>query len=790
MRIPVALHPKAQVVFPHNAVLAEELARALQECAATRRDIAGCGAGGRNQRLCGLVEDVELVVEGVDVGHRPHRRRARADPDAVHVDQLGIGRQHRRRFQRRRDDIVLAGGGAVGAAIDAGAEAVILVVHAALHVQPVRGLPFKVALDGAIAVVDEVLAFADLRQEPAIGGGDIHIAVVQRRQLGQPAAIVEGIGIGKRTRAARLSARAPCRRTGRGGGGGAVVIHRQRGLDRVAVIGFRPAQQAVQLEDAAELVAGIQGHFLEAGVQMVQAMLGPQADIGGLDIVQVVGGLVHIVVQQADGARTQDGRIEAGDGAGGVVVGEGFRLQVIFVAHHREVREQRVQGEQRGIVGLILDRACQAQALFMVGDVVIAREARTERLVHHVIVGQRRGGGIGAGLAVGCRGGCGRESLPGRRTRQRGGRIVGDIAQALGGGTVGGCTGDSGTARDQRRGVAGILRGVVVLPAHSGGARLEAVLDLVGRRCQHPQLAAEERVRHQHRAARIEATGHVIVATLERGHQREARLVEGMGRVQVHGGAQRAFLHFGRCGLVHGQLAEQFGREHVEVERTAAIGAAGNIFRSGGGQRLHAVDAHTGEGGVQTAHRDLAALALIARQGDAGNALQRFGHIEVGEFGNVLGQDAVGGIQSAALQVERLFKARTEAVDHHGFHRAAASRLAGRLRHGAPHERAAYDEPAGAVGYHFQVGAPGQHADRLVGVHVAGDGGRAQALHRFRREQDALAGLLRHAAQRVRHGLFGDGEFGVLIFVLGGGRGIDAENGDAAEQDRAQHADA
>ncbi len=51
--------------------------------------------------------------------------------------------------------------------------------------------------------------------------------------------------------------------------------------------------------------------------------------------------------------------------------------------------------------------------------------------------------------------------------------------------------------------------------------------------------------------------------------------------------------------------------------------------------------------------------------------------------------------------------------------------------------------------HHFQVGAAGQHTDGLFGVHVAGDGRGAQAVHRLRGEKNTFAGLLRHAAQRA-----------------------------------------
>ena len=71
------------------------------------------------------------------------------------------------------------------------------------------------------------------------------------------------------------------------------------------------------------------------------------------------------------------------------------------------------------------------------------------------------------------------------------------------------------------------------------------------------------------------------------------------------------------------------------------LGAAPESLAARGGQGLEAVEAHAREVAAQAAHGDAAAFAVVAVERDAGQALQRFGEVGVGEVGDVLGVDGV-----------------------------------------------------------------------------------------------------------------------------------------------------
>src|SRR3546814_5152327 len=93
--------------------------------------------------------------------------------------------------------------------------------------------------------------------------------------------------------------------------------------------------------------------------------------------------------------------------------------------------------------------------------------------------------------------------------------------------------------------------------------------------------------------------------------------------------------------------SDLFRREDVEVERAVAVRrrAVGR-----GRDCFHAVQADAGELRAQAAHRDRAALAGVALDRDVGNALQRFGEILVGEFGDILGDDHRSEEHTSELQ--------------------------------------------------------------------------------------------------------------------------------------------
>src|SRR5690606_32394445 len=57
--------------------------------------------------------------------------------------------------------------------------------------------------------------------------------------------------------------------------------------------------------------------------------------------------------------------------------------------------------------------------------------------------------------------------------------------------------------------------------------------------------------------------------------------------------------------------------------------------------------------------------ACIARDGDARDALDRFGEVEIREVGDVLGDDRIDRGSGSALDVERGFETGAESGDHH-----------------------------------------------------------------------------------------------------------------------------
>ena len=195
-----------------------------------------------------------------------------------------------------------------------------------------------------------------------------------------------------------------------------------------------------------------------------------------------------------------------------------------------------------------------------------------------------------------------------------------------------------------------------------------------------PNLPSREGIADQERGARIGLLGEIVVAELNGAGDRESVVVERPPGAQIDGRAERAFLDLGRGRLAHGDVVEQLGREDVEVEVAAAVGAAGGVGAAVGAHRFDAVDAHARELRAETAHGDLPAFTRIAGDDDAGHALQRFGEVQVREIGDVFGDDHVDRADLALLGVERLVEAGAE-TGYHDFFELPRRRP--RLRHSA-----------------------------------------------------------------------------------------------------------
>src|SRR5690606_30316116 len=135
--------------------------------------------------------------------------------------------------------------------------------------------------------------------------------------------------------------------------------------------------------------------------------------------------------------------------------------------------------------------------------------------------------------------------------------------------------------------------------------------------------------------------------------------VERTAGADVDRGADAARRNRGAAGLVDLQGADAFRCEIREVEGPA--GAAREVARLVGADRLNVggghratVQGHQVEAAAEAADRDLRAFTVIAVDGHAGNALERFRQVGVGELADVFRGDRVDDAAVAALDLDRL----------------------------------------------------------------------------------------------------------------------------------------
>src|SRR5690606_10517366 len=158
-----------------------------------------------------------------------------------------------------------------------------------------------------------------------------------------------------------------------------------------------------------------------------------------------------------------------------------------------------------------------------------------------------------------------------------------------------------------------------------------------------------------HRARQVAGRGVVHALDAEVGDRPAFQLPGGLdvdGRADAAGGRGRA------AGLVNLHACDCLGRQVGEVER-ARVGGVGGLDAGGG--HLPAVEQHQVEVGADAAHCDLGAFAHRAVDRHAGNALQRFGQVGIGELADVLGNDAVDDAGRIALEVHRRLQAAADA---------------------------------------------------------------------------------------------------------------------------------
>ena len=170
-------------------------------------------------------------------------------------------------------------------------------------------------------------------------------------------------------------------------------------------------------------------------------------------------------------------------------------------------------------------------------------------------------------------------------------------------------------------------------------------------------------IAEQARERRLAVVGQVVIVVLDAAGDLAAFVVERQARTQVDGAAQATFDHVGRRVLVHVDAAEQFGRHVFEAQATAVVG----------GEDVTTIELGAYLG--QAADGDRAAFAVVARNLDAGDALQRLGDVVVGQLADVFGDDGVDDLLGVLLDQLRLGDAAARAGDLHG-----VQLLGGRIR--------------------------------------------------------------------------------------------------------------
>ncbi|MEJ1968940.1 MAG: hypothetical protein WDN03_09985 [Rhizomicrobium sp.] len=118
--------------------------------------------------------------------------------------------------------------------------------------------------------------------------------------------------------------------------------------------------------------------------------------------------------------------------------------------------------------------------------------------------------------------------------------------------------------------------------------------------------------------------------------------------------------------LADGELREQLRREHVQVDFAVVVALVGGAGGGDGDRRI--VQRDLREIRAKAADRDVDAFAVdFTADGHAGDAVEGFGDVGVGEFADVLGEDAVGEVGGGALGVGRGGQAGAVAGDDDGF---------------------------------------------------------------------------------------------------------------------------
>ena len=163
-------------------------------------------------------------------------------------------------------------------------------------------------------------------------------------------------------------------------------------------------------------------------------------------------------------------------------------------------------------------------------------------------------------------------------------------------------------------------------------------------RDQAAQLAVEELAAADERELGIGFLGEIRVHALRGAREVWFGGIERPARHDTHG-ADAAFGHVGGRCLHDFDARHEFDRQIAEVDGAIAGG-------HGQRQRRDAVHFDANQVGLGAAHADAAALAVLARDLYAGDALERFAEILVGEIADVFGGDRVDDLRRVFLEFE------------------------------------------------------------------------------------------------------------------------------------------
>ncbi len=143
--------------------------------------------------------------------------------------------------------------------------------------------------------------------------------------------------------------------------------------------------------------------------------------------------------------------------------------------------------------------------------------------------------------------------------------------------------------------------------------------------------------------------------------------VEGAAGLEINAAAETVHLFIRRGDFRDLDRPKRIGRNHIERKRTVAAIRRGDA---------HAIELDGVQIRADAADDDEAALALVAVERDAGNALDRFGGVLVGKTADVVGCDDTGEGFSGTLLVDRAGRAHRAARDDEGIelHRFRAER--------------------------------------------------------------------------------------------------------------------